>query len=61
MKGLDTENAVHTLSDAVVRNFNGNGYTMEVFSELSKALHTLDRQILLHKLSYYGINGAALS
>ena len=60
-KGLGTENAVHTLSDAVVRNFDVNNFTIGIFVHLSKAFDTLDRQILLDKLSYYGIDGAALS
>ena len=61
MKSLDTENADHTLSDAVVRNFDANNYAMGVFIDLSKAFDTLDRQILLDKLSYYEINGPSLS
>ena len=58
-KGLGTENAVHTLS--VVRSFDANKYTMGVFLDLSKSFDTLDRQFLLDKLGYYGMNGAALS
>ena len=60
-KSLGTENVVHTPADAVVRNFDANNYTMGVFLDLSKAFGTLDRQILLYKLGYYGINEVPLS
>ena len=60
-KSLGTENSVHTLSDVVARILDAINYTMGVFLDLSKAFGTHGRQFLLHKLSYNGINGAALS
>ena len=43
-----------------MRYFEKGEYTLEVFIDLSKAFNTVDHQILIKKLQYYGIDGTAL-
>ena len=55
-----TEHAVSKLTSALLKGFQQNEFTLGVFLDLSKAFDTLDHQILLTKLSKYGIRGMAL-
>ena len=48
---------LHEILQAFLRKGN---YTLGVFIDLSKAFDTVDHQILLKKLHYYGIDGTAL-
>ena len=57
-KGFSTESAVRKLYDVVVRNFVKKNFLEGVFLVSSTVLDTLNRQILLHKLSYDGIDRA---
>ena len=41
-------------------SFEKGEYTLGVFIDLPKAFHTVDHQILIKKLQYYGIDGTAL-
>lgn len=56
-KGRSTEHAVHTLVKGIHEEFNSNNYVLCIFLDIKKAFDSLDRQILLNKLRYYGING----
>ena len=41
-------------------SFEKGEYTLGVLIDLSKAFDTVDQQILIIKLQYYGIDGTAL-
>ena len=60
-EGHSTESATLDLSDRILNTLDNNEYPLAIFMDLSKAFDTLDHNILLSKLSYYGINGTALS
>ena len=59
--GHNCEHAVSELISAVLKGLQQKEYTLGVFLDLSKAFDTLDHQILLKKLSRYGIRGTALN
>ena len=51
------EHAIIELSQSISQNFDKNMFTIGIFLDLSKAFDTVDHDILLSKLSYYGIKG----
>ena len=55
-----TVHAVCELVHEILRSFEQRTYTLATFLDLSKAFDTIDHDILLHKLSHYGIRGIAL-
>ena len=55
-----TELAALELVDRIHKEIDENKIPFSVFLDLSKAFDTLDHDILLHKLQYYGITGTAL-
>ena len=46
--------------DRIVRHLEKDTTPINIYLELSKAFDTLDHNILLYKLKYYGIHGPAL-
>ena len=55
-----TEHAIFQLTRDIASSFEKGEYTLGVFIDLSKAFDTVDHQILIKKLQYYGIDGTAL-
>ena len=55
-----TELAVLELVDKITTNLDNNEIPLNIYLDLSKAFDTLDHQILLYKLSFYGIRGSSL-
>ena len=49
------------LIDRVIKGFENKQSPIAIYMDLSKAFDTLDHTILLHKLSYYGIQGKELN
>ena len=49
------------LVDDISEDLDKNNYSIGVFIDLSKVFDTIDHNVLLKKLSCYGIRGAALS
>ena len=51
-----TEHAILQFTRDIAQNFDNVRFTLGVFIDFSKALHTGDHQILLKKLKHYGVN-----
>jgi len=56
-----TAMAVLQMTDKITEAMDKNQFSIGVFIDLSKAFDTLDHNILLNKLHYYGVRGNALS
>ena len=54
------ELALITLNDKITKAFNQNDTAIAIFLDFSKAFDTVNYDILLNKLNYYGIRGPAL-
>ena len=52
-----TEHAILQLVNDISNSFERGQYTLEIFIDLSKAFDTVDYEILISKLEYYGIKG----
>ena len=55
-----TELATLELMDRIISALDQKHLPLSIFMDLSKAFDTLNHEILLKKLQYYGINGTAL-
>ena len=56
-----TELAALELTDRILKDIDERNVSLAIFMDLSKAFDTLDHQILLTKLNFYGIGGLALN
>ena len=55
-----TEFAALELNDRILKDIDEKNISLAIFMDLSKAFDTLNHQILLQKLNFYGIGGIAL-
>ena len=56
-KGHSTESAVISFTDAIRRSMDQGCLTGVVFIDLRKAFDTVDHELLLEKLSGFGLEG----
>ena len=59
-KNNSTEYAILQLTRDITDSFEKGEFILAVFMDLSKAFDTVDHQILIKRLQYYGIDGTAL-
>ena len=55
-KGHSTELASLALVESIIKDLDNNLLPISIFLDLSKAFDTIDHNILVSKLSYYGFN-----
>ena len=58
-KNISTDLAILELQNRVIENLSNGKTCIGVFLDLSKAFDTLDHNILLKKLAFYGVRGVA--
>ena len=54
-KNTATEHAILQLAENISSSFDNGEFTIGIFIDLSKAFDTVDHNLLLQKLKYYGI------
>lgn len=60
-KNLSTELALTDVTNSIYTALNKNNYVMALYVDLKKAFDTVNYDILLHKLEFYGVRGIALT
>ena len=56
-----TTHAITSIHERVLENVNNDKHTISIYLDLSKAFDSVNHNILLSKLHYYGIRGVALN
>ena len=59
--GHSTVHATSEFVSEVLNSFEKNEYTVGIFLDLTKAFDSIDHNILLRKLEYYGVRGIGLN
>ena len=59
-EGHSTDHALITLTDNILSAFNVKEHVLGLFMDMKKAFDTINHNILLQKLDYYGIKTNAL-
>ena len=59
-KKYSTSLAIFNLTESVLKEMEKGNFCIGLVMDLSKAFDTIDHQILLNKLEYYGVRGIAL-
>ena len=52
--------ALMVLTDKLIRSLETGEFVIGVYLDFSKAFYTVDQEILLYKISHYGISGKCL-
>jgi len=60
-KGFSTDMAIVSVIDDVLRALEDKDMVLGIYMDLAKAFDTINHDILLKKLEYYGIHGPALT
>lgn len=60
LKGKSTSDAVNSILEFIYNSLNKKEYSISIFLDLKKAFDTVNRQILIKKLEYYGFRGMNL-
>ena len=61
LTSISTQDALLKFLNTVNCNLSDNNYTIAIFLDLAKAFDSLNHEILLDKLKYYGIRNSAFS
>ena len=56
-----TSHALIHLTDKIREQLDKGNFTWRIFADFQKTFNTVDNQILIHKLNYYGIRAIANS
>ena len=60
-KQCSTEHAILQLTKEIYESFDKKKFTLGVFVDLSKTFDTVNHEILISKLSYYGIKSTYIN